>query len=275
MKKEITFDEIEVETKRSIQEGFKGKAIVAYIDLLGFKDEIVNNWNTKKKKKDPLHRLMSIKAFLDLAAKRAVTHDFEDYSGKVVLKIPYPTIITFSDSFIFILPIENEDPTYKLGCILAVTGSIIELWRKSMDEGFTIRGAVDYGEIYHNKLDLIGPSLITTYLNESKIAVTSRVIYSSAANKIVADNLPSAKKIFRDYFKRYFIADIDKLLIINPLVVFGGYNNPKLLKRTIKQLKKMKARVTKPLIKSKYDTLISRLNSRKKKMYNIKIFKAY
>ena len=127
---------------------------------------------------------MRIKSLLELAIKNANPHKFCDHNGKIILKITYPKLITFSDSFIFLKELEDQDPSYILGSVLATIGSIIELWRISVDEKFSIRGGVDYGEIFYTVDDLVGPTLINSYNLEVKTADVSRILISKTISNI-------------------------------------------------------------------------------------------
>lgn len=266
---EITPYELEEFAKEEILNGFKGEAIVAYVDLLGFSQEITNNWNNLSN--DPLLRLIKIKKFTELAKQRAVNHTFLDYDNTVIMEIPYPKIITFSDSFIFIKPIENTEPNYIVGCILSITGSIMELWKLSVIEGFTIRGSVVHGEIYHNNLDLIGPALINAYNSESKDAKISRIIYSEKIKEIIRNNLDSIHPTLIDYFKRFFNLDIDKRIAINPLVVFG-YDNDELVDSALDKIVDMNNKIFDHDAKNKYVDLIRRLKARNTELNELSIY---
>ncbi len=205
-----------------ISNGFKGKSIVAFVDLLGFSKDIMSKWDNKTD--DPLYRLMRIKSLLELAIKNANPHKFCDHNGKIILKITYPKLITFSDSFIFLKELEDQDPSYILGSVLATIGSIIELWRISVDEKFSIRGGVDYGEIFYTVDDLVGPTLINSYNLEVKTADVSRILISKTISNIISENIGKINPVLMEYFRRYFMHDFDNRISLNPLIAFG-YNN--------------------------------------------------
>ncbi|MBK8280105.1 MAG: hypothetical protein IPK94_08335 [Saprospiraceae bacterium] len=180
-KRRISFKEIEARAQANIAKGFNGKAIIAFIDLLGFSNEINTNWS---KNPDPLLRIMKLKAYWDILNDRKATNLFFEYDETtLIIETKYPEVITFSDSFILVLPLDNENPTTILASILTVTTSILEIWRNCIDEGFTIRGGVDYNEVYHNGLDIVGPGLITAYEMESKKAKISRILISDNIKK--------------------------------------------------------------------------------------------
>lgn len=269
---EISSTELSQIAIEEIQNGFKGSALVAYVDLLGFRKEISNNWNNPSN--DPLLRLIKIKKFLELAKERSINHTFLDYDGKsVIMEIPYPKVITFSDSFIFIKPFdENLDPNHRVGCILSITGSIIELWKLSILEGFTIRGSVVFGDIYHNNSDLIGPALIDSYLGESIDAKISRIIYSDKIREIIESHLDNIHPTLIDYFRRYFNLDIDNKIAINPLIVFG-YDNDFIVNDCLDRIVDMHNSITDHDARNKYIDLIRRLRARNLEMNDLSIYK--
>lgn len=270
----LNINEIEAAAKEEIFKGKKVKALVAFIDLLGFKDEIINKWDNEEE--SPLFRLMKFKNFVSLAKEKGKTHDFyEDDDGiKLLAKISYPDIITFSDSFIFILPIDNFGADNILCSILSISSSIAELWRQCINGGFTIRGGVDFGEIFYNDKDLVGPSLIESYKLESKIAMISRVVYSNEALKLISNNLVKANPKIQDYFKRYLTKDIDERIILN-LIVAYGYKNSEEIQEGVEKLKNMRDNVNKTELKAKYNNLIAWLRSERDPDNDFKIFKPY
>lgn len=214
---EIPFSEIEARAKSNISKGFNGKAIIAFIDILGFSNEIISNW---KKDSDPLFRIMKLKAYWDILNEKKIPMKLLDYDYEtILLETKYPTVISFSDSFIFILPVDENSPTTILPSILTVSFSILEIWRNCIDEGFTIRGGLDYDDIFHNGLDLVGPGLISTYILESKFAKISRIIISDKIKTIIDQHLDNIHETLRDYFLRYFKTDIDSRIIINPAMI--------------------------------------------------------
>lgn len=270
----LNINEIEAAAKEEIFKGKKVKALVAFIDLLGFKDEIINKWDNEEE--SPLFRLMKFKNFVSLAKEKGKTHDYyEDDNGiKLLAKISYPDIITFSDSFIFILPIDNFGADNILCSILSISSSIAELWRQCINGGFTIRGGVDFGEIFYIDKDLVGPSLIESYKLESKIAMISRVVYSNEVLKAISNNLGKANPKIQDYFKRYLTKDIDERIILN-LIVAYGYKNSEEIQEGVEKLKNMRDNVNKTELKAKYNNLIAWLRSERDPDNDFKIFKPY
>jgi len=269
---EVSMDELKEFAKKEIQNGFKGKAIVAFIDLLGFRHEILSKWDDGEN--HPLERLMKFKGFNEIAKQKAEFHDFQDYEGNTIAKIQYPEIITFSDSFIFIQPLRDETPDDILFSILSVCSTIFELWKVCIDGGFTIRGGLDFGEIYHNGRDLVGPSLIKAYELESNIANTSRIVASENILTLIRSNLNEANPITKEYYRRFMLNDVDQLIILNPIVMYG-YNNPEDIANSIKKLEEMMNNTSSFKLKAKYLNLIARLRNQIDPDNDFKIYNAY
>jgi len=272
MRVPVTINELEDFADKEIKIGFKGKAIVAFIDLLGFRNEIINKWDDKEN--SPLKRLMMFKGYNEIAKEKAEFHNFFDSDGNSIAKINYPEIITFSDSFIFIQPLKEDTPDNILYSILSVCGSIYELWKVCIDGGFTIRGGVDYGDIYHNGKDLVGPALIKSYELESKVANTSRVVFASSILNLINNNLNLAKTIVPEYYKRFLVNDVDQLIILNPIIMWG-YNNLEDTEECVAKLKTMMDDANSFKLKSKYLNLIARLKNQIDPDNDFKIFEAY
>lgn len=267
---EINRDQILNKGQSLIEQGFKGKAIVAFVDMLGFSQEIYANWNQIQF--NPLERIMEIKGFMEMAKKGAKVHTFLDYDMRTVLgQIKYPDVITISDSFILIQTLDDEDDVNFILSFLAITVSIIELWRISKDKGFTIRGGVDYGDLFYTQTEVIGPAYIDAYNIESKIADISRIVYSDKIGKLVYLKHNGIHPTLRDYLMRYFKTDIDNRIILNPLIPFG-YQNDKMLDLALYNFNDMRNKVKLHSARNKYSSLIDQLYKRDRSLSSIEIF---
>lgn len=266
---EITIDEIKQEAIKKISSGFNGHSIIAFVDLLGFSRDIMTNWENHSN--DPLFRLMKIKSFVEVAIQKAGMHQLEDHQGNIVMRVHYPRVITFSDSFIFLKEIENDDPNSILSCVLAVIGSIIELWKISLDEGFTIRGGIDLGKIFYTKNDLVGPTLINSHLLESKIANYSRIILSTSIRRIIMENINKINPVLSEYYERFIIVDNDNHLSINPLIAFG-YNRDGELDKNINKFIKLQIKAKTQKEKMKYTPVIKILKKRDRNLLDRHVF---
>jgi len=267
--REITNKQIKKKGKALINKGYNGNAIVAFVDMLGFSQEIMTKWGGAID--DPLKRIMEIKGFVKLARQGKAKHTFFDYDlTKILGTAKYPDLITISDSFVFLQTIKKNKDLYFILNLLSVVGSIIELWRVSKDKGFTIRGGIDFGPIFYSKREIIGPTFINAYNIESKIADVSRIVLSDNLAKKIYKHQPTIHSTLKDYLLRYFVEDIDGKVILNPLIVFG-YSD-ELLDEAMYDFNLMSCNIKRHSAKSKYYDLLSRLYKRDKGLSKIEIF---
>lgn len=270
--KRINKEEIIERADTKINIGAKTKAIVAFVDLLGFSFELLKNWEDNSD--DFLHRIMRIKSFAELCKEKGNPHDFKDFDETTTIGTSeYPLLITFSDSFIFIKEMDNATEQTKITSILSVLASIEELWSYSIKEGFTIRGAIDFGEFFYTNEDILGPAFISAYKMESKKAKVSRIICSNSVKKIINENILAVHPTFQEYCKRWFKKDIDDEIILNPCIAFG-LNNDEALQEAIGRVEKMRFVANDHAARNKYTDLIEKLNNSKDEYSDLEIFKS-
>lgn len=266
----ITNEDIAEKGNKLISSGYKGKAIVAFVDMLGFSQEILTKWDDAEF--NPLQRIMEIKGFMDLAKKGSIDHTFLDYDEKTILgKIKYPEVITISDSFVFVQTLDDDTDITFILSLLAVTGSIIELWRISKDKGFTIRGGVDFGELFYTPSEIIGPAFIDAYNLESKIAEVSRIVYSKKISKMIYDKYITLHPTLKDYLLRYFKNDIDNYIILNPLVPFG-FSSDAMLNEALNDFNGMMNSINNHNARNKYVNIIDHLDKKNRELSEFEMF---
>lgn len=186
-----------------------GIAYVCYLDILGFKKDICNNWG---KNPDLLDKILSIKK--ELMKFNVKGKDDLEYSdpGRY-----FPKVITMSDSFIFCYMFTYEnyrktfDPIIGLQNILP---AISCCWLAAIKNGYTIRGAIDIGEVYLDENDLIGPAFINAYKLESEVAKNSRIIISSEMNKLFCELANRNEDLFHATMSKYLRKDVDGYTLV-------------------------------------------------------------
>ncbi len=136
--------------------------------------------------------------------------------------------------------------------------NLLYIWTTFIHNGYTIRGAIDYGDIYWDENELIGPSLINAYRLESEVAKTSRVVVSSNLNKVLKDLISIKRSTMIDHLMRKFRKDIDGYIIVDPKIL---YESDKEKKSLIDCLKKMRHAVPIGIVREKYSPLISMLDN--------------
>jgi hypothetical protein len=152
---------------------FKGWALVAFIDLLGFSADVLSSWNASEDA--PLDRLLRIKA----AASEIRSAGILSYvrGGPFDPKVHKARVHTVSDSIVVAYALPSAGNLYHLGQAMTVVSNGVQMaWAAALRNGYTARGAMELGEIYWTEHETIGPALVTSYWLESKIAKDSRVI---------------------------------------------------------------------------------------------------
>mgnify|MGYP000683643176 CR=1 FL=1 len=265
----VSFDDITSRAKEEIRKGFRGQAVIGFVDLLGFSDKIRNEWNDEKN--NPLQTLMEMKVFFHLAVEKTNNEIIlYDYEGEVLRTNEWPEIITVSDSFMFLKPINDSSEENILLSIFSVISATLELWQIAIDKGFSIRGGIDYGDVFYHKLDIVGEPFMDAYILESKIAKSSRTILSDNIRKLIKENLTNINPVILHYFQRFLNKEDDGFLSVNPLMILG--HNAKALENTMNKLNEMLDGVTSEKIINKYKGLYDTLRAQDFELTDISMF---
>lgn len=232
---------------------FKGKGYVCFIDVLGFSDDILKNWTSSIS--NPLDKILTIKNEMPIFSE--VVDNGDELHRKYVCRVN-----TISDSVTICFGYTDDiiigDLVLGLESVLA---NIAYIWSTFIHNGYTIRGAIDFGDIYWDESELIGPAFINAYRLESEVAKTSRVIVSSNLNKVLKDLVDRYKSSLTDHLLQRFRKDIDGYLTVDPKILYSTDVEGVSL---IDSLKKMREAVPSSIVKEKYTPLISMLIDAKK-----------
>jgi len=238
------------------EEEFNGKGLVAFIDILGFSEEIMNKWYNNKE--NPLLRIKEIKRLIPTSDKKDI------FIGDEYSHIYASRVQTISDSFFISFGFEEKDILNELGqASITLMDTITSIWETCLTFGFTIRGAIDYGDIYWNKNEIIGPAFINAYKQETKLAKTSRVIVLSNYNKILKDFFDSRSSSWNSQIISLFRKDIDGMIIYNPHELY----NPNSVKpdqekiKLLNRINEIRNLNHDKYIKEKYTPLLAALDS--------------
>ena len=216
------------------------KKIVAFIDVLGFKEK-TDISNPGKKNKVHIN-LLNIKNFID-----DLNNFYNDIEPHYKIKS-----YRFSDSCMFSAPPEA------LENLLDILHRM-QLFFASND--FFLRGAVTYGYIYDDSDFFYGKALNTAYKLESSVAVYPRIIFDKKVFKSIDDianfkspNVENNPKVFQELRRIHLKNDFDGNICIdlfrhspyNPQFhnIFGWYDHEKMLEsiydNIIENIKKYK-----------------------------------
>jgi hypothetical protein len=229
---------------------FKGTGYVCFLDVLGFSSDILNNW--EKSSPTPLEKILAVKRqipiFSDLgndghsASCRVYTCRVNTVSDSVTICFGYSDKLIIGD---LVLGLE------------ALLANVSNIWSAFINSGYTLRGAIDFGSIYWDDNELIGPALINAYRLESEVAKNSRVIVSGGVNKILKDLTTDHSGALTDHLMLSFRKDVDGYVIVNPNLLYRSDHERTLL---INNLRKTRDANRDGIIREKYNPLIRMLS---------------
>jgi hypothetical protein len=239
-------------------EKHKGQGLVAFLDILGFSKEIEENWGNSND--NPLDKILELKEHMPVHSNEELDKADSETKGKRI----YPCRIqTISDSIVVSFGLEDS-PMY--GDLLLGTISFFDtisvIWRNCLEAGFTIRGACDFGDIYWDEKEIIGPAFINVYKLEMKMAKTSRVIVSSSFNKHLKNIYTQNKTFWNDVILDVLRKDIDGFITLNPHTLYSNKNEQEEKTHVIDVIEKLRDKA-KGLNREKYSPLLAALNSDK------------
>ena len=212
---------------------FKGVGLVAFIDILGFSKEIENNWDNRKA--NPLKKILNLKKHLPKHTIKNIKKYQQDskHNRTYICRVQ-----TISDSIIVSFGFEKEFimGDFVLG-MTAFFDTISVIWKNTIEVGFTIRGAVDFGKIYWDKKEIIGPAFIKAYRLEQSHAKTSRVILSSDFNKNLTNAYQTGNTLWDDHFLEFLRKDNDGYIILNPHKLYDNEEDKQYLIKCLTALK--------------------------------------
>jgi hypothetical protein len=230
---------------------FKGIGYVCFIDVLGFSNDIMRNW--KSQTSNPLEKILTIKSEMPGFS------EVEDADDRSPLRTYVCRVNTISDSVTICFGYEDNIIIGDLVLGLeAILGNISYIWSTFIRNGYTIRGAIDFGDIYWDESELIGPAFINAYTLESEVARVSRVIVSSNLNKVLKDLVSKHKNtLLIEHLMQRFRKDVDGYIIVDPKILYRSDQERDSL---IDSLKKMRNAVPSGIVRGKYNPLISMLS---------------
>lgn len=240
-------------------EKFRGTAIIAFIDILGFSNLIKSNWNNLDS--DPVKKLLDIRNNIEEVSEIPLSRlSIKETLEKLIEGSI--TVITISDSFILLYGLEKTHGQVKyldfINGFTSVVEGIKTIWQDSINSGFTIRGAMTVNEIYWDeKFNIIGPGLIEAYNIESKIAITSRIVVSAQLKKMLHKLLSDLNS--EDFTKSVtdkLLKDADGQIIIHPKPLLSEITD---LQRKVLE---MASDAKKGDIQLKYISLLANIDSK-------------
>jgi hypothetical protein len=157
---------------------FFGTGIVAFLDLLGFSNSLIDQWGDDEQ--SPLARLFRIRGSPFVKEQLGVSTGsyHTGPNGEVITEDIYRVRVhSLSDSVTVSVALPAEptlgDFVLAFSCIAL---NIRFVWQAALDEGYIVRGAAELDSIFWSEAELVGPALARAYTLERDCARSARVI---------------------------------------------------------------------------------------------------
>lgn len=148
--------------------------VVAYIDVLGFKNQIKSTIYENEENDQETQRIYEAYSII-----RSIWNlDSNDSIIKKTLKSKKVSI--FSDSIVVSFKVTDQSGLFFM--LLELMWLIMQLVSKKI----FCRGAICYGKLYHTNKMIFGPALIEAYNTESKAALYPRIVLDESVIRICA-----------------------------------------------------------------------------------------
>jgi len=149
------------------------KAIVSFIDILGFKELVENS---------PPEVVKSALDLVNRFARPKVEDEDLDFSFVA-------ESISFSDCIVRVRRTEKEpNLSYPAGLVFYEIIDLLHAQGELLNQGILLRGGIAYGDIYFNKNQIYGPALNQAYELEAKYAVYPRIVLAPVLFKETKSN---------------------------------------------------------------------------------------
>jgi len=244
-------------------ETFYGTGIVVFIDLLGFSAYTLNNWGDNRY--SPIMKLLRIKeapsvSDPDYRIKFGIYST--DSSGEPIYHYQYRCKIrSFSDSvFLFTAIPANYDSEALFLAFHSIFRASISIWLNAIEEGFTVRGGLELGDIFWNSEEIIGPAFIWAHELE-KHAKTSRIIIGERFINTLLFTINNLSKIQNprnvgEDILPFLMKSVDDFISLNSRFLAHGMKNEMKKEDVIKRIKELQAACVDERLQEKYDELI-------------------
>jgi hypothetical protein len=140
------------------------KRVVAFVDILGFKNLIANT----SQNDDEARKLLSVLKYIENVKIENDKGYFADYDFRE--KDFGKEVSVFSDSIVISYPLTKK------GALFLLLMDLIYLQIDMMLNGIFIRGGISCGQLYHDDNVLFGPAMVNAYKLESEDAKYPRII---------------------------------------------------------------------------------------------------
>lgn len=154
------------------------KAIVTFIDILGFK-EIV-----KTRSATDIHEILS-----ELADWSGGDTDYIAEEDEASIPVGLTGAIAFSDNVVRVCPIDtDEDDEGGHGALFHELLSLVHVQAKLAERGIFLRGGMTVDDIHMSARMVFGPGLVRAYELESSLAIYPRIVIDPGAIQALFEN---------------------------------------------------------------------------------------
>lgn len=208
---------------RGNPEKFLGPALVAYLDILGMSRALQTDWGAHST--SALHRLLRIKNTMPRDDEKSqITVAVYDADSDKDVERYLSVTRTLSDSIVTMMALPNECDLE--GLFLRIYGLLFTvriIWQHTLKEGFTVRGAIEFGDMFWNEVDFTGPGLAHAYELE-KLAETSRVLVGPRLLEKIVDIAGRGFPLTHPSNpNNAFAVSKDRKVIVDPHFVVGDH----------------------------------------------------
>ena len=141
--------------------------LTAYLDIIGWSDAI--HTQTATTLYEVLRPIIERGDFNSQQNRDALISKYGEKINPLILEVQFGF---FSDCFVLSMPLSMGGRIYDV---------ISEISIKLLHQGFSVRGGITIGDLYHLDQVIFGPALIEAHKIESEQAIVPRVIVDSKA----------------------------------------------------------------------------------------------
>ncbi len=192
--------------------------IVAFIDILGFKNLVENHFNGKDK-----NSLSALKKGLKKAEKLALINS-KKYWKSFKVNISFKQ---FSDCVSISMQIEHNKGATTLAMYGAFFNVVKVYQLHLLLDNILVRGGISVGGHFENSNTIFSKALINAYQLESKNAIYPRILLDKNILNLINSELDKNPNEFDMFFNLYgksIIRDWDDEIFLSPFSVLTEYN---------------------------------------------------
>lgn len=169
------------------------KALVAFIDILGFKNMVTDYFSGKNKES-----LLTLENTLKASEVHAITfakNVLKQYKIEVIFK-------QFSDCVSISMPISEKNESQLLGSISVFIGIVRFYQYILLDNSIMVRGGISIGPHMESTNMIFSEALIKSYKLETEKAIYPRILIDKTIITTINKLLDDMPHIYNDFYKR-------------------------------------------------------------------------